>query len=84
MSKIFELPATIEAAFESHFSYPIEQASDCDYGRAEDNVTDATQCALLSAEEVQRLNKAGFDDLVLRLLRLESSVMAFDCAKNHL
>ena len=75
---------TVEEAFEAEMGFPIAEASQSDYGRAEDNLFDAVNALVSPIDELNELVDAGFSELAEKLRQLCAANMAMDCAKEHL
>ncbi len=75
---------TPEEAFEAEMGFPISEASDSDYDRAEDNLFSAVNELSYPLRELDELVDAGFSELAEKLRQLCAANMAMDCEKEHL
>ena len=76
--------ATVEEAFESEMGFPISEASQNDYEKAEDNLFSAVNELVSPITDVQALEEAGFGELANKLKKLCAANMAMDWAKENL
>ncbi len=81
---IAPIHATVEEAFESEMGFPISEASQNDYEKAEDNLFSAVNELVSPITELQALEEAGFGELANKLKKLCAANMAMDWAKENL
>lgn len=81
---IAPIHATVEEAFESEMGFPISEASQNDYEKAEDNLFSAVNELVSPITDVQALDEAGFGELANKLKKLCAANMAMDWAKENL
>ena len=81
---VVSIHATVEEAFEAEMGFPVLEASQNDYEKAEDNLFSAVNELVSPITELHALEEAGFGELANKLKKLCAANMAMDCAKENL